>query len=216
MKKCKSFKEQLKGNQHKLDVDGNGKIEAEDLAKLRSTKNEDVERVARADYKISPSGRKSHKEIVFHTGDAGEEQEKKQVQEEMTDDQMKKREEIVKSMKKNIAGFKSRYGDDAKQVMYATATKMAMKEDLDESKSLKDIAAAAERRAGSVMKPKAAPTQSSTKTSLSGIRAAAERRKMKENFELDEVDTNILSYKDFMSSLLEYKAKSNARGPRSK
>ena len=47
---------------------------------------------------------------------------------EMTDDQMKKREEIVKSMKKEMPRFKKKYGDRAKDVMYATATKMAMKE----------------------------------------------------------------------------------------
>jgi len=47
---------------------------------------------------------------------------------EMTDSEMKKREEIVKSMKKGIAGFKDRYGDRAKNVMYATATKQAMKD----------------------------------------------------------------------------------------
>jgi hypothetical protein len=33
-----------------------------------------------------------------------------------------KKEEIVKSMKKGLAGFKDRYGDRAKSVMYATAT----------------------------------------------------------------------------------------------
>jgi len=47
---------------------------------------------------------------------------------EMSDKQMKKREEIVKSMKKKSGDFKKRYGDRAKDVMYATATKMAMKE----------------------------------------------------------------------------------------
>ena len=47
---------------------------------------------------------------------------------EMTDSEMKKREEIVKSMKKGMAGFKDRYGDRAKNVMYATATKQAMKD----------------------------------------------------------------------------------------
>ena len=47
---------------------------------------------------------------------------------EMSDVQMKKREEIVKSMKKKMSDFKKRYGDRAKDVMYATATKMAMKE----------------------------------------------------------------------------------------
>ena len=45
----------------------------------------------------------------------------------MTDAEMNKREDIVKSMKKGMAGFKDRYGDRAKDVMYATATKQAMK-----------------------------------------------------------------------------------------
>jgi hypothetical protein len=36
-----------------------------------------------------------------------------------------KKEHIVKSMKKGMAGFKDRYGDRAKSVMYATATKQA-------------------------------------------------------------------------------------------
>jgi hypothetical protein len=36
-----------------------------------------------------------------------------------------KKEEIVKSMKKGLSGFKERYGKDAKSVMYATATKNA-------------------------------------------------------------------------------------------
>jgi hypothetical protein len=48
---------------------------------------------------------------------------------EMTDAQMKDRERIVKSMKKNLAGFKERYGNRAKNVMYATATKQAMKDE---------------------------------------------------------------------------------------
>jgi hypothetical protein len=47
---------------------------------------------------------------------------------QMTEPEMKKREEIVKSMKKGLAGFKERYGDRAKNVMYATATKQAMKD----------------------------------------------------------------------------------------
>jgi len=49
----------------------------------------------------------------------------------MTDDEMAKREKIVKSMKKGFAGFRQRYGKDAKSVMYATATKQAMKEDAE-------------------------------------------------------------------------------------
>jgi len=46
---------------------------------------------------------------------------------EMSKPEMNKREEIVKSMKKGMTGFKERYGKDAKSVMYATATKQAMK-----------------------------------------------------------------------------------------
>jgi hypothetical protein len=45
------------------------------------------------------------------------------------------KERIVKGMKKNLAGFKARYGERAKSVMYATATKNAMKEEaLEEGK----------------------------------------------------------------------------------
>jgi hypothetical protein len=57
----------------------------------------------------------------------------------MTDAEMKKREDIVKGMKKSLAGFKARYGARAKDVMYATATKQAMKEELDEAVSRKDF-----------------------------------------------------------------------------
>ena len=46
----------------------------------------------------------------------------------MTDAEMEKREKIVKSMKKGLSGFKERYGDRAKNVMYATANKQAMKD----------------------------------------------------------------------------------------
>ena len=51
----------------------------------------------------------------------------------MTDADMKQREKIVKSMKKNFKDFRKRYGERAKEVMYATATKMAMKEELQGS-----------------------------------------------------------------------------------
>jgi hypothetical protein len=56
-------------------------------------------------------------------------EEVEQVEErQMSDDEMNKREDIVKSMKKGMAGFKERYGKDAKSVMYATATKQSMKD----------------------------------------------------------------------------------------
>jgi hypothetical protein len=47
----------------------------------------------------------------------------------MTEPEMEKKEDIVKGMKKGLSGFKERYGDRAKEVMYATATKQAMKEE---------------------------------------------------------------------------------------
>jgi len=46
----------------------------------------------------------------------------------LTAAETKKKEETVKSMKKNLSGFKARYGDKAKSVMYATATKQAEKD----------------------------------------------------------------------------------------
>ena len=71
---------------------------------------------------------------------------------EMTDAQKKKREEIVMSMKDKKDELKDRYGDKWEDVMYATATKQAMKEsvELDEAviddlreivkkKSIKDV-----------------------------------------------------------------------------
>ena len=49
---------------------------------------------------------------------------------EMTDAEKKKREEIVLSLKKKKKDFQDRYGDDWENVMYATATKMAMGENM--------------------------------------------------------------------------------------
>lgn len=49
-------------------------------------------------------------------------------EETMSDAEMKKREDIVKGMKKNEKDLKKRYGDRWKAVMYATATKKAMEE----------------------------------------------------------------------------------------
>ena len=46
----------------------------------------------------------------------------------LTEPEMDKKEEIVKSMKKGLSGFKDRYGDRAKEVMYATATAKAKKD----------------------------------------------------------------------------------------
>lgn len=50
---------------------------------------------------------------------------------EMTDAEKKKREDLVKGMKKNREFFVKKYGDRADDVMYATATKQAMGEETE-------------------------------------------------------------------------------------
>lgn len=47
---------------------------------------------------------------------------------ELSSSEKDKKETYVKSMKKGLQGFKERYGDKGKEVMYATATKMAKKD----------------------------------------------------------------------------------------
>lgn len=58
-------------------------------------------------------------------------------EETMSDTEMKKREDIVKGMKKNKTDFQKRYGDKWKSVMYATATKSAMKEEAELEEAFK-------------------------------------------------------------------------------
>lgn len=48
----------------------------------------------------------------------------------MTGSEKKKREKIVKGMKKSLPYMRKKYGKRAKNVMYATATKQAMKENV--------------------------------------------------------------------------------------
>ena len=123
----KSFMEALKGKQ--LD--------------------ESEERQARADYKVGASGRKSHKEIVFKDAESKDDDKEEMKEAKMSDADMAERERIVKGMKKNLAGFKSRYGDKAKEVMYATATKNAMKEEtVDEAVQKADIPAYLRKQQG--------------------------------------------------------------------
>lgn len=52
-------------------------------------------------------------------------------EDKMTDDQKAHAERIVKGLKDNAESFKKKYGADWEGVMYATANKMAMKEDVD-------------------------------------------------------------------------------------
>ena len=59
----------------------------------------------------------------------------------MTDGEKEKREEIVLSMKKKSSELKAKYGDDWENIMYATATKQAMGEEItaDKGRSMKSF-----------------------------------------------------------------------------
>lgn len=108
--------------QHLADRDINAKVTG-NVVKVHSSD------VASAKKHVKMAGYKDHKVV----GGLNEEK--------MSDEDMAERERIVKGMKKNLKGFKQRYGERAKEVMYATATKQAMKEEeqLDEiSKSTLD------------------------------------------------------------------------------
>ena len=81
------------------------------------------------DQQDKSEGKKKQPELSKGDVVAVKQEEVEQVEERsLTEPEMKKKEEIVKSMKKGLAGFKARYGDRAKSVMYATATKQAKKD----------------------------------------------------------------------------------------
>jgi len=113
-------KKDMPGNQEKIDANKNGKVDAHDFALLRARKGK-KKMEEEKEVNVMPSTEDEFKKNKIKS--------KKDVKEckEMTDAEMKKREKIVKSMKKGYSGFKKRYGDKAKNVMYATATKMANK-----------------------------------------------------------------------------------------
>jgi len=86
------------------------------------------------------ASKKFHKENLSFKDQLIENMKKKQYEEElfpeekMSDAQTKKKEEIVLSMKDKEKEFKAKYGKNWKNVMYATATKLAMKEEVIEEK----------------------------------------------------------------------------------
>lgn len=84
------------------------------------------ERVTAKAYKHK-GGRKMSKEEIEEAIAALEEQGYSVEERKLTEPEMKKREEVVKSMKKNKGDFEKRYGKRGEEVMYATATKMAKK-----------------------------------------------------------------------------------------
>lgn len=238
-----SFIEALKGNQHKLDKNKNGKLDADDFKLLRkeeeldekeknkikedlkgldeksdqAKKNKTMKNVMDASrgarFKNTPGTSAPDPEPQHKTARAHNVAIGRAIRQMSNEEQTPPFDggTVTQPAKKNSDGTTqnpmSRARELAKQAM-----KKKMKEEFDidmsdeqldsilecmdeeieleEAKTLKDIAAAAETRAGSVMKPKATRTQSSTNKTLSAIRAGAENRKMKEEIELEENHLN--------------------------
>ncbi len=80
------------------------------------------------DQKAKFDGKKKGGDVAKPSVQAVKQEEVELDERTLTSGETKKKEEYVKGMKKSISGFKSRYGDRAKSVMYATATKMAKKD----------------------------------------------------------------------------------------
>jgi hypothetical protein len=149
--------EALKGDQHKIDKNKNNKIDAHDFKILRGekpeVKKEEVEKVDETSHnnpfdlknyksqlKTKPGEKAGFDSKKISTGtvysrkpvkdEPMKKEEIEQVDERtLTKGETAEKERIVKGMKKNLAGFKARYGEKAKSVMYATATKSAKNEE---------------------------------------------------------------------------------------
>ena len=103
-----------------------GKLK-ENLGILQQQRAKKEVQTAKIDMKIAKERTKTAKDAKSSVQD----QEAQQVKEALTSGEEKKKEDIVKGMKKDKGGFEKRYGKDAKSVMYATATKLAKEETED-------------------------------------------------------------------------------------
>lgn len=107
---------------------------AEKRASAMEKKRKDMERLKKAKdriTKLQSSGNKNPEQMQKAKEALAKKQ--KKMNEELSDTQKKKREDIVLAMKKDKKGLMNRYGDDWESVMYATATKQAKNESLEES-----------------------------------------------------------------------------------
>jgi hypothetical protein len=114
----------------------------------------------------------------------------------LTPGETAEKERIVKSMKKGLAGFKSRYGDRAKSVMYATATKQAMKEEnesLDEAntESKKEFVARQARLAAAGAQTAKDPERLKRMMKIPGYAAAMGLAKKTTKEEVETVEEDI-------------------------
>jgi hypothetical protein len=121
--------------------------------------------------------------------------------EEMSDAEMKKREDLVKGMKKNKADFQKRYGDRWKSVMYATATKNAMKESVEQIDELskktlgsyvKKASYDAANRAAEFGAKGKGKDFSKSMDRLRNVKKAADKLTKEEVEQLDELSPNAL------------------------
>ena len=139
-------------------------------------------------------GKATGTEEIFTDNNLGEE--------EMSDKQKAKREKIVMSMKGDEAGLKQRYGKNWKNVMYATATKQAMKEEVEDLEELDKSDALEKQRKDNVTKSMKAMGKNDRqikyvhKKTDDVIKKAAGEKVKKEDvseYELDEMINEVLS-----------------------
>ena len=114
-------------------VKGPGQKDIEDLEKKKVKKEEiDPEKVTTDTLAGRVKGKTANpfapKKVMMDVPDNVKEEVEELDERELSKDETAEKERIVKGMKKSLAGFKSRYGDKAKSVMYATATKQAKKD----------------------------------------------------------------------------------------
>ena len=120
-------------------------------------------------------------------------------EEEMSDAQMKKREKIVMSMKGKTADFKQRYGKNWKNVMYATATKQAMAEEVELEEGFVDDIKQSFAKGMTDKLKKIIPSQYHKHYDFDSVKSFSDSKEllkkaklaghMKEEVELDEADT---------------------------
>lgn len=114
-------------------VKGPGQKDIEDLEKKKVKKEEiDPKKVTTDTLAGVVKGKTANpfapKKVMMDVPDNVKEEVEELDERELSKGETAEKERIVKGMKKSLAGFKSRYGERAKEVMYATATKQAKKD----------------------------------------------------------------------------------------